>query len=255
MFNWFKKERLVFDIATVSDRGLARPDNQDHILSRPDLRVFAVADGMGGGQGGALASSIFCHVLASKVKAGMSFSARVSAVSAAFTQANLDIRQAARDAGYEQMATTGSVLLLDENSKTALIGYLGDSRIYCYRNNQLTCLTRDHTLASELRSQSGEVTRNATIDRKSAIGHVLTRALGAVLKIEPDWSRLSFKPGDAFLLCSDGVTDMLRDVNIALVFNLGQSAEDILKRLELAVRNAGALDNYSMIVIKTELQR
>lgn len=259
MFRFLKKilsrpgPALSVDCASVSERGLVRADNQDSLLIRDDCRVYCVADGMGGGEGGAEASAIMCRTLDKSVVGRLDFSGRIKAMAAAVHEANAEIRAFARRAGYRQMATTVAMMSLDLDSAapTAIIGYVGDSRVYRLRSGELARLTHDHTLAGELsrrasvRAAAGKL--GADADRLS---HVLTRAVGIEGDVQTEWRRVDLAPGDAYLVCSDGVYDMAGDAGIRDALASAATARDAVSALAEKTVAAGAADNYTMIVLK-----
>lgn len=225
---WFTR----FDCASVCDTGLVRQDNQDSLLADEPRRLFCVADGMGGGQDGGLASRILCSEVSRCPFAGLSLAEAAGAVGEAVGRANARIRRVAATEGYAQMATTMALLLFNPNSRDgAAIGHVGDSRVYRRRGSLFKPMTRDH--------------------RKSAYSHLLTRAVGAEDSVEVEWIQASVWKGDIWLVCTDGVHDMLPDSTLNGLLARGGSARDMAARIADAVRRAGARDNFSFCVIRT----
>ena len=253
MFERFKKKTIAIEVASFSDRGLVRPDNQDHLLVNRRNNVFCIADGMGGGEGGAQASEILCDSVAKAVSRRAEFGELVRNVDGAFSVANEAIRKFALDHGYRQMATTAAVLILDsEEGGHAMVGNIGDSRIYRFRNGEMKVLTRDHTMVGELLRKIGANSHFAPeeLSRNNSLAHVLTRAVGSEGKVKADWRRTEVKDGDLFLLCTDGVYDMIDFHALRGAFAAGGKSSEIMARLQDLVLSGGAEDNYSMIVLK-----
>lgn len=241
-------EGLAFDAASVSACGLVREENQDHCFCDLDHGIFCVADGMGGGQGGAMASEIVCRRLRESFASARDFADRLMHASEAITAAGREIRDYARTAGYRQMATTVATVFFEGGAEPfAFVGHVGDSRVYRYRDGCLLQLTVDHTVAETAkRNGAAGAMSTSLLDRLS---HVLTRAVGVDIESRTDWRRTSVRAGDRFLLCSDGVYDMVSAADLAAAFAVGGTSAEIVARIEKLVLDAGAGDNYTMIVI------
>lgn len=254
MFEFLRRRKRRFDVdsATFSDRGLVRPDNQDHVLAYGARGLYCIADGMGGGEGGAKASEIACASISRAVSRRTDFAERVKRTDEALRSANVEIRDYAAKAGYRQMATTAAVLLLDlAEGRQGVVGSVGDSRVYRFRGGELVQLTRDHTMACELSRTIGGRAMSAGISgREHLLSHVLTRAIGIEPEVKPEWRRIDFAAGDAFLVCSDGLYDMADAAAIRAAVAAGGRAKDVVARLAETVVKNGASDNYSMIVVK-----
>ena len=163
------------------------------------------------------------------------------------------IRAYARSNGYRMMGATIAMMLVDvANPARALVCYAGDSRIYRMRSGVLTQLTRDHTVGNELGRALSENAAARAADlqsRRNPLTHILTRAIGTELRARPDLAEIDVKRGDKFLLCSDGVHDMLDDVEIAPLLKGASDPAAAVSSLSAAVRNAGAADNFTMICV------
>ena len=245
---------LTLSACARTDRGLVREDNQDAFACEPVDGFLCVADGMGGGEGGALASQWCCEALASASAAtrGQALETREGAVDAALQDANGRIRDFAREKGYKTMGTTAVAFLLEPGEGfRARVLHVGDSRLYRFRNGRLDLLTRDHTVGNELgramASSGSDQARNLQA-RSNPLTHILTRAVGTELRARPEWRTVDVLRGDRFLLCSDGVHDMLDDKAVGAVLREAGSPASAVARLEAAVREAGAGDNYTILV-------
>lgn len=253
LVNLFRRKRLQADSAALSERGLVRPDNQDHVMVHRGRLAYCVADGMGGGDGGAKASEIVCGAVGRAVARRVEFPDRIKCIHEALQRANTDIRVYAMKAGFtKQMASTAAVLVIDrEHGDQAVVGYVGDSRVYRFREGCLEQVTRDHTIARELSQHTASRAMAAGLkDRHLAISHMLTRAVGVLPDVAPEWRKLEVRRDDVFLLCSDGVYDMVPDAEIGSVFAEGGTAKEMVARLAKKVVGGGAADNYSMVVVK-----
>lgn len=250
--NLFGRKPFQADVASLSERGLVRAENQDHVFVSREHATFCVADGMGGGEGGATASEMVCLFMSKAAAKDGDFGERVKRVDEAFRSANASMRAYAYRAGFRQMASTATVLVADEtDGRQAVIGYVGDTRVYRCREGLLTLLTHDHTMAGELmRRSSGRAMSVEFHGRQHALAHVLTRAVGVAAGVEPEWRRIDMRKGDVYLICSDGVHDMLSSEEIRGVLSSDRRAQALVEALSERILAAGAVDNYSMVVIK-----
>lgn len=245
------QRRFNFDVAFASECGLVRKENQDHLVVDRDALVFCVADGMGGGEAGGQASDIVCRSVESSLRSDAGFADRVRIVDDAIRRADGEIRSIAEAAGYRQMGSTAAVLVSD-GRRIAAVGNVGDSRVYRMRAGKLRQITRDHTIAAELRS------RRASADGKQvsdlwglAFSHVLTRAVGVGQeRIKVDWRKIDIAGGDVLVVCSDGVHGAVSHDELSNAVSLGGTAKDILDRMFSIVLASGARDNYTAIVVK-----
>ena len=255
LVNLFRRKRLQVDSAAVSERGLVRTDNQDHFMVHRGRLAYCVADGMGGGDGGAKASEIVCRSVGNAVSQRVDFPERVKRIHEALAAANAEVRDYAAKAGFsKQMASTAAVLAIDaDHGDQAVIGYVGDSRVYRFREGQLQQISKDHTIGRELSQHTTNRAVAAGLKgRNLAISHMLTRAVGVLPEVAPEWRKIDVRKGDAFLVCSDGVYDMVADEGLRAALEEGGAAREIVARIEARVVAAGAADNYSLVVVRTE---
>lgn len=248
------------DFAAESRCGFVRGDNQDSYLALPEANVFCVADGMGGGQGGAVASKMACDAVADAVAAATPdapFAARIKAIADAVERANRDIFRYAADAGYEHMATTLAGLAVDPSAREkgapfeAAAFHAGDSRIYRFRSGRMERLTTDHTLAEDaemLRRRNISLAPANAMLRRTRLSHVLTRGVGIDAETHQEWKKIDVLHGDMYLLCSDGVYDMVPDDSIRFAFALGREPQNVVEILTRKIEAAGAKDNFTMVV-------
>ena len=249
----FGKQRVAsphsIEAVFVSEVGLVRPDNQDNVFVSVDRGVFCVADGMGGGAEGAKASATVCHELKLMTHvAGATFEDRVAAVRASIADANAAIHAYATERGFSQMGSTVAVLVFDPDDSTrAAAIHVGDSRIYRIRGGLATPITRDHSVGRELSDFAGRHAAKLR-DRANPLTHVLTRAVGAMPTVRSEEQVIDVRPGDRFVLCTDGVHDVVPDARIAL-FAAAGPLESAAARLADAIVKCGAPDNYSFVLV------
>ena len=168
---------VPLDCASTSETGLVRAENQDSVLVREDADVYCVADGMGGGDGGAVASALMFRAVDKEVVSSLDLQGRMKAMAAAVHEANAEIQDYALKAGYRQMATTVAMMALRlDDEPTAVIGHVGDSRVYRCRAGKLSALTADHTVAAEINRRSAAAGKDEVVTGR--LTHVLTRAVG-----------------------------------------------------------------------------
>lgn len=244
-------------IAGLTDQGLVREHNEDSIASDHALGLVVLADGMGGHKGGEVASAIAVDTVISTLKKTLpgiihgqtdertGYSLESMAIEAAIKQANLAIYQASRsNAQYEGMGTTIVVLLFYDNRVT--IAHVGDSRLYRLRESKLEQLTRDHTLLQELVDRGLYTLAEA---KQSLNKNLVTRAVGVNATVEVDLLEDFAVPQDIYLLCSDGLTDMINDdlIEDSIVNyrnNLNRAAAELISQ----AKSHGGKDNISAIL-------
>ncbi len=255
LFGRNDKLRFPFASATTSDRGFVRRANEDSFLELPEDGFYCVSDGMGGGDGGALASRWICEALSAAM--GLvresAYEIKPFVVTNSLQEVNDRIRAYAREHGYRMMGATVALVMFDPAQPSrAHVCHAGDSRVYRLRNGKLAPLTHDHTVGNELGQALSKNAANRAADlqsRRNPLTHILTRAVGTEMRPRPDISEIDVRKGDRFLLCSDGVHDMLLDEEIEPLVKSASSPADAISRLEAAVRKAGASDNYTMVCV------
>jgi PPM family protein phosphatase len=225
--------------AALSHAGRKRRQNEDAYVLEPPL--FAVADGMGGARAGEIASSLAAAALQESDGNGASGEARVAAL---IEEANRRVfRRASEDREASGMGTTMTVALVEGDRVT--IGHVGDSRAYLIREGRLEQLTDDHSLVAEL-VRSGKLTpEEAEIHPQRA---VITRAVGTEPDVDVDTFSVQGEAGDLFLICSDGLTDMVDEARIldAVEQNRGD-LKSAAKALVNAANRVGGEDNITVV--------
>ena len=226
-----------------SHTGRQRRANEDSYYARSPL--FAVADGMGGAQAGEIASRMAVEVLgAASVPDGDVEGWLAEIVQEANERIHATSREDQSRAG---MGTTMTVLLVGGDEVT--IGHVGDSRAYRLRDGTLERLTDDHSLVEELRRQ-GRLTEQEADEHPQR--SIITRALGPEGHVDVDTRTLRARDGDVFLLCSDGLTTMLKEGHIAEALGGAPSLRDAGERLIDAANDAGGRDNITVILVRVE---
>jgi len=231
-------ERTLGQIASVTDTGRRRRHNEDSYVCEPPL--FAVADGMGGAQAGELASGLAASALRDDSER-LGGEQRVDEL---IQEANRRVyERQSQDASASGMGTTMTVALVEDGQ--VAIGHVGDSRAYLIRDRALEQLTEDHSLVAEL-------VRSGKLSPEEAEGHpqrsVITRALGTDPDVDVDTFSIEAKPGDLFLLCSDGLTSMVDDDTILReVERNRRDLKGAAKALVRAANKGGGEDNITVI--------
>lgn len=232
----------------ASHVGLVRHTNEDaYYLPRPGERFAVVADGMGGHLAGEVASAIAVEEFAGCLRTACRVDEEV--LKRAVRMANHAIyRESHHDAAKSGMGTTLTALWFDAG--LVYVVHVGDSRAYLLRSGALMQLTRDHSLVEEM-LEMGEITQEQA--RVHPHRNYITRALGTNAHVEPDILRLDFKPEDVWLLCSDGMSNLLRGPEMAEMLMQQQlSWQQRLDRMvELALERGGQ-DNITALVVTGE---
>lgn len=232
----------------VSDIGLTRKNNEDVWAEMPDDHFYVVADGMGGHLAGEIAAKEavlhFCDAVDRYFRSSTppTVSSAKRYLGETFISANSWIRRLGKDhPDLSGMGTTLCCLLLLENK--VIVGHVGDSRIYRYRNN-LSLLTTDHSLEQELK------TKSSSGHSSPSYKHVLTRALGISPAIEPELLEASYQTGDIYLLCSDGLHGALSDRQIGTILRNSTTLKEAAIELIDAAKQWGGHDNITLLLVK-----
>jgi protein phosphatase len=247
----------------MSDIGRVRARNEDSFLVAPEHQLYGVADGMGGHQRGDIASSRCIESLrnwfAGKVDRevvnrfarvvqglrGVRCPEEADAI-AAVEYANVEVYRASRTRlEYRGMGTTLVATRFYEDQM--FVVYSGDSRLYRYRARRLKQLSVDHSLVNEyIRMHMLKPSDARTFPHRN----VLTKAMGLKEAAEIDWFRRRARHGDVYLLCSDGLTDMLTDREISRILANGGTLEERCRRLVHEAVDAGGIDNVTTVLIE-----
>jgi PPM family protein phosphatase len=232
-------------IAFAESRVGAREQNEDSFAIVGDLGLFVVADGMGGYQGGEVASNLAVRTVDGKFHERTAADARPARdlMGEAFREANVEVRSARSD-DLDHMGTTLSALAI--TGRQAVIGHIGDSRVYLLRWGELRRITCDHTMVESLKAVG--VTNTSIY---GIFSHVITRAIGIAEEPNTDLSCVEVEVGDRFLLCTDGLTDVLDDATIGRTMTALPPWESCEALVEEALRR-GARDNVTALVVEVK---
>lgn len=226
-----------------TDIGRVRGENQDAILADDQLRLWLVADGMGGHAGGARASTIARDTIRSQVEAGAELGDAVMA-------AHYAVRAEQHDRPEVGDMGTTIVAALERDSAACEICWVGDSRAYCYsrKRDSLEMLTDDHNVAGMLVA-SGALSPSEAARHPQR--HVLTDCLGLAGEEEPRLGRLlrQWQTDEILILCSDGLSGEVSDDEIRTVMQADPGLPEIADRLLAAAMAAGAHDNVSLVLV------
>jgi serine/threonine protein phosphatase PrpC len=228
--------------AVASDTGRRRRRNEDNYIVAPPL--FAVADGMGGAQAGEVASRLAASALETDESDGLQGLERIDAL---IQEANRRIYdRASTDPSASGMGTTMTVALVE--GMTVAIGHVGDSRAYLVRGDQMEQLTEDHSLVNELMKTGKLSEEEAHVHPQRS---VITRAVGTDPDVDVDGFTIEAEEGDVFLLCSDGLPDMVEDEEILeLVHANRDDLEKAVRSLVAAANRGGGEDNITAVAFR-----
>ena len=247
----------ALDMAVRTDPGLLRPHNEDAVFGDAAMGLAILADGMGGYNAGEVASGMATTLLAGSLIGTLDEREPQQIDAAGVRVAHRQLRDRIDDANAEiyfagqkqpkfaGMGTTLVVAWFYDNQLT--VAHIGDSRLYRVRGNRLDRLTRDHSLLQE-QLDSGII--SAAEARYSSSKNLVTRALGVDLAVEPEIRDFPVEPGDVYLLCSDGLTDMVDDLEIGLTLReLRENPAGAADELVQMANDGGGRDNVSVVVV------
>jgi protein phosphatase len=249
----------ALEFASATDPGRVRSHNEDSIGTDGEIGLAVLADGMGGYNAGEVASGIAVAVVSAEIKralaectphavdpaSGETEAERIARAHSA--KANVSIFEAARSQPqYAGMGTTLVVALFFDNR--VCVAHVGDSRMYRLRGQTLEQITRDHSLLQE-QIDSGMISREAA--KLSQNKNLVTRALGIDAEVDTEVHVHDTRPGDVYLLCSDGLSDMVEDEDMQMTLtslqaNLQLAAEQLVQQ----ANDNGGRDNISVILVR-----
>lgn len=245
---------MVFDYASLTDVGRQRANNEDAVMVDAEHGLIVLADGMGGYNAGEVASAMAVDWVVRELRQWLSTSAQRAstrdvrrAMEICVDLANREIFEAAHThPAYAGMGTT--LVMALARGDTLLVGHVGDSRLYRWRAGALEQITRDHSLLQE-QLDIGLITPEEA--EHSGNRNLVTRALGVEDTVLLDVRELAILPGDAYLLCSDGLNDMLSDADIAEILAGDQPLERSAVRLVGEANERGGRDNVTVALMQT----
>ncbi len=235
--------------AWKSDAGLVRENNEDAVRVDEAQGIFILADGMGGGPGGEVASELAVTIAFESIMGhlpDLESTGTGRILAEALAEAHSTIAKRAHDTpSLDGMGTTLEIMFI--RGAEAVICHVGDSRVYLFRRGALRQVTTDDNYAAVLARRG-----NISAERiPSAYRHILTQAVGVSQELVPEIHTLGLEPGDLFLICSDGLTEALDDEEIETL--MGQYRTDLSDLAEafVAAANAkGGPDNISVVVVE-----
>jgi PPM family protein phosphatase len=224
-----------------TDVGRQRSVNEDALVLAPPF--FAVADGMGGARAGEVASAMAADAFEGEHDSGEDAEAQLSRI---LREANRRIYDlAVADDSHRGMGTT--VTAAKVSGDEVSLGHVGDSRAYRLRDGELKQLTRDHSLVAEL-ERSGQITPEAAEHHPQR--SIITRALGPEPDVQVDTYTLAGRAGDLFLICSDGLTSMISDDELAAILRSASSLDEAADSLVRAANQSGGKDNITVVLFR-----
>lgn len=234
----------MFQVAYKTDVGIKRASNQDTIKYSDKLKCFIVADGMGGHLAGEIASQLAVKTIVDYLQTHLESENAEGCLRSAISHANKSIYLKALDnVDYRGMGTTCSMVVLKD--KQIHIAHVGDSRIYFINEGGIEQVTTDHSLVESL-VESGEITRDEA--RHHPKRHVITRAIGTDPTVEVDYAKFDADTILKIVICSDGLTEKVEDLEILKTINAHTIDESVNVLVELA-NDRGGSDNISVVLI------
>ena len=244
--------RSALEVATITDTGVVRSFNEDTIATELDLGLALVADGMGGYKAGDVASNMAASIMVTELKrqlcdAPLSKNNIAETLEFTVSRANRAIYQAAQaNSQHHGMGTTLVATIFHDNHLH--YAHVGDSRLYRLRRGKLHALTQDHSILHE------QVVLGLISNDDAKISHnrnLVTRALGVESICQCEVQDQAVSVGDIYLMCSDGLNDMVDDVNIELALNALQANLPLAaQQLVMMANDNGGHDNISAVLIK-----
>ncbi|WP_366921596.1 Stp1/IreP family PP2C-type Ser/Thr phosphatase [Metallumcola ferriviriculae] len=229
----------------ISHTGLVRRNNEDAYLIISDLKIFAVADGMGGHAAGEIASKLAVNTLAEYINKHIHDHPPARVLADAVAAANEEIYfQAVNHPSHSGMGTTLSAVWVVED--IAYLAHIGDSRIYLFRDEKLDLVTCDHSFVSEM-------VRNGNLTAQEAEKHpqrnLLTRALGTESNVEVDMKELTLQKDDILLCCTDGLSAFVSADELEQMIRSNKDTNSKLQQMLQLALNRGGHDNITAMLV------
>jgi protein phosphatase len=251
--------RGKLEMTGVTDVGLKRGHNEDSIATDPGLGLAVLADGMGGYRAGEVASALAVSVFMEEVRKGLRMNpAHAIVEGTGYTVGSLLVRDAVARANQsiielarakpecQGMGTTLVSLLFYDNQVS--VAHVGDSRLYRLRDGELDQLTVDHSLMQELIDRGFYSPEEAQRNVKK---NLVTRAVGVDPQVDTDLREEAVLPGDLYLLCSDGLSDLVDAADIRLTLAAcGDNLDQAARRLVELANAGGGTDNISVVLVR-----
>ena len=247
----------------ITDIGRKRQRNEDSYLVNDKIGLYIVADGMGGHAGGEFASKIAVSTVEEIIRGEDRVKSNVPASSyldseqssaegqeqdrlkdAINRAGNMIVRRAFEDPELKGMGTTSTVMFVSGDK--AYIAHVGDSRAYCVRGSEIIQITEDHSLVHE-QLKSGLITEEEA--RTHQLKNIITRSVGVQEEIEVDTIVWKIQPGDSYLLCSDGLSNMINDEEMFEIISKNDVEQGARELVDMANQRGGE-DNITLILLK-----
>ncbi|MDZ4675748.1 MAG: Stp1/IreP family PP2C-type Ser/Thr phosphatase [Gemmatimonadota bacterium] len=241
---------MRFTCAGNTDVGVVRTGNEDNFLVDHQHGVFIVADGMGGHAAGEVASDMAVAMIGKEMNGirNLSDAAASERMGEAIRGANAAIfDRTLAEHDKRGMGTTVTVMVLF--AKRYLIGQVGDSRAYLFRDGEFTQITKDHSYVQE-QVDAGLLTPDQA--RTHPYSNVITRCVGANEEVVPDIYYGRIRTGDIILLASDGLTGMLEDTHLATILQTEGGPDSWVDRMIADANRRGGLDNITAIIVRID---
>ncbi len=229
---------------SLTDRGKVRKNNQDSFINyfHPRFATFVVCDGMGGHKAGEVASAIAVESMQQSIIEKKDRTDYENMLKESVIESNQKVYiESQKCEEFSNMGTTIVAAILSQDN--IYLAHVGDSRAYLYRSKELTCLTHDHSLVQKM-LDDGAITEEEA--RNHPDRSTLTRALGTEDSLEVELDRLQARENDLILLCTDGLTGMLRDSEISEILEKGETVREKAENLVERAIEAGGLDNITV---------
>lgn len=236
------RSAYAFDAGSATHPGKVRPRNEDAHLSRADIGLWAVADGMGGHEAGDLASQLIVRAL-DGISSAISAAQLLQETESRLFEANRQIVEISRQRGGAVIGSTVAVLLISEDHFACI--WAGDSRVYLASQGSMRQVSRDHTEVEEMIASGAMTTEEA----KHWPQNVITKAVGVDETPEFEIVSGAFQESDIFVLCSDGLTKHVSDEEILQYVSAAPPQSSCEALIELALERGG-LDNITVVVVR-----
>lgn len=241
---------MHFAVAAGSDVGRVRKGNEDSFFADANeyRGLFMVADGMGGHAAGEIASQMAVEVVSADLEKlkDLESADALEMVALSLRHANRAVfERSAAERDKMGMGSTASVLVLGD--ERFIVGHIGDSRIYLFRDGEMRQITHDHSIVQE-QIDAGIITRDAAKNHKQS--NVITRCVGMGWEVEPDITDGEVHQGDVFLLASDGLTGMVDDWRLSQLLGSRAAPERMVDAMISEANARGGVDNITAVVVR-----
>lgn len=241
------KGKLYIDSWALSDNGLVRENNEDAWVAIPELDVYLVADGMGGHNAGEIAA-VSCveelaKILKKRLKRSLSLNLAEKLIAESIEEVNLAVH-AKSHAKAEWQGMGCTLACLHFHPEGAIIGHVGDSRVYLFRSGKLFQLTRDDSLVMDLVDRGRMTQEEASLFGQK---HIITKAIGTDPVLYPHVQVIEMEYGDQFMMCTDGLSDCVKREEIEAIMGRSLTLKDSVEHLIQRANLEGGHDNITII--------